>query len=74
MFKRLAGAWLGSKIAGGHSGARGAALGYGATALARRGFGPLAMGAIVLWGARKLFARRRAHTPAYPPEATPSSL
>ena len=30
MFGKLAGAWLGSKIAGGNSGARGAALGYGA--------------------------------------------
>lgn len=74
MFGKLAGAWLGSKIAGRHSGAKGAALGLGAAALARRGLGPLAMGAVAVWGARKLLARRRGHNPAYPSEATPPSL
>ena len=74
MFGKLAGAWLGSKIANGNSGARGAILGYGATALARRGLGPLAMGALAVWGAKKLMARRNAGGAAYPSEATPSSL
>lgn len=74
MFGKLAGAWLGSKIAGRNSGASGAALGLGAAALARRGLGPLAMGALAVWGGRKLLARRRARNPAYPPEATPSSF
>ncbi len=74
MFGKLAGAWLGSKIAGGRSGARGAVLGYGASALARRGLGPLAMGALAVWGAKKLIARRNGRAATYPPEATPSSF
>ena len=74
MFGKLAGAWLGGKIAGRNSGATGAALGYGAAALARRGLGPLAMGAVAVWGARKLLARRRGRNPSYPSEATPSSF
>lgn len=74
MIGKLAGAWLGSRIAGRNSGARGAAMGLGAAALARRGIGPLAMGALAVWGGRKLLARRRAGRAAYPSEATPSSF
>ena len=73
MFGKLAGAWLGNRAARGNSGATGALLGYGAMALARRGFGPLAAGALAVWGAKKLLARRAAKAPHYPPEATPSS-
>ena len=36
MFGKLAGAWLGDKIAGRNQGAKGAILGYGAASLARR--------------------------------------
>ena len=36
MLGKLAGAWLGSKVAGRNEGAKGAILGYGAAALARR--------------------------------------
>src|SRR4051794_17356984 len=36
MLGKLAGAWLGEKIAGPNKGAKGAILGYGAVALARR--------------------------------------
>jgi hypothetical protein len=74
MFGKLASAWLGSRIAGRNSGASGAALGLGAAALARRGFGPLAMGALAVWGGRKLLARRHSRSAAYPSEATPSSF
>ena len=42
MFGKLAGAWLGSKVVGGKSGVKGAALGYGAAALARRSVPALA--------------------------------
>ena len=73
MLGKLAGAWLGNKVAGRNSGAKGAILGYGATALARRGLGPLAAGAAVLWGINKLRARRT-RKPIYPSEASPSSL
>ena len=47
MFGKLAGAWLGSRIAGRNSGAKGALLGYGASAIARRGLGPLLMGVLI---------------------------
>ena len=73
MLGKLAGAWLGNKVAGRNSGAKGAILGYGATALARRGLGPLAAGAAVLWGINKVRARRT-RKPIYPSEASPSSL
>ena len=73
MLGKLAGAWLGSRIVGRNSGMKGAALGYGATALARRGLGPLALGAGAIWGFNKLRERRRRRGAAYPSEATPSS-
>ena len=72
MLGKLAGAWLGNKVAG-RSGAKGAMLGYGAAALARRGLGPLAAGAALLWGVNKLRARR-ARAPHYPSDASPSSV
>jgi hypothetical protein len=71
MLGKLAGAIIGRRIAGSNRGARGALLGVGLAAIARRGFGPLA-GALALgWGAKKLMDRRRRRAPAYPPEATP---
>ena len=73
MLGKLAGAWLGSKVAGRNAGFKGAALGYGATALARRGLGPLALGAGAIWGFNKLRERRRRRAATYPSEATPSS-
>jgi hypothetical protein len=72
MLGKLAGAWLGSRIAGRHGGAKGALLGYGAAAVARRGLGPLAAMAALGWGAKKLYERRRARSPAYPSDATPA--
>ena len=72
MLGKLAGAWLGSKVAGRQSGARGALLGYGVTALARRGLGPLALGAGAIWGFNKLRERRRRGA-TYPSDAAPSS-
>lgn len=71
MLGKLAGAWLGSRIAGRHEGAKGAILGYGAAALARRSVPALAAIALAGWGFKKLRERRRAH-PSYPSEATPS--
>jgi len=73
MLGKIAGAMIGRRMAGRNSGASGAMLGYGAAALARRGLGPLAAGAAVLWGVNKLRERRR-RSPRYPSEATPSSL
>ena len=74
MLGKIAGAWLGSRVAGRHQGTKGALLGYGAAALARRGLGPLALGAGALWGFNKLRERsRRNRGTTYPSEATPSS-
>ena len=73
MFGKLAGAWLGNRVAGGNSGAKGALLGYGAAALARRGFGPLALGAAALWAGKKLYQRRVGRSARYPSDATPAS-
>ena len=50
MFGKLAGALIGQRVAGRISGAKGAIIGDGVAALARRGLGPLA-GALALgWG------------------------
>jgi hypothetical protein len=72
MLGKLAGAWLGEKVAGEHQGAKGAIIGYGVAALARRSVPALAAVAIGGWAFRKLRDRRRARA-AYPSEATPSS-
>ncbi len=71
MFGKLAGAWLGEKIAGPNKGAKGAILGYGAAALARRSIPALAALALGGWAFRKWRDKRRG-TPSYPSEAAPS--
>ena len=72
MLGKIAGAFIGRRLAGRHGGAKGALLGYGVAALARRGLGPLAAVAALGWGAKKLYDRRGRRSPAYPPDATPS--
>jgi hypothetical protein len=72
MLGKLAGAWLGGKVAGRNQGAKGAIIGYGTAALARRSVPALAAVALGGWAFRKLRDRRRARA-AYPSEATPSS-
>jgi hypothetical protein len=72
MLGKIATAWLGSRIVGRNSGAKGALLGLGTAAIARRGFGPLATAALVGWGAKKLYERRGSMRSArYPSSATP---
>jgi len=74
MLGKLAGAWLGNKVAGQNSGARGALVGAGVAALARRGFGPLATAAAIGYGAKYLWDRRNRRSSArYPSDAAPSS-
>ena len=73
MFGKIAGAWLGSRIAGGRSGTKGAILGYGAAALARRSVPALAAVALGGWAFRKWRERKARRQPLYPSEATPSS-
>lgn len=72
MFGKLAGAWLGSKVAGRNSGAKGAILGLGAAALARRSVPALAAVALGGWAFKKWRDRRTPPSPSYPSEATPS--
>jgi len=73
MFGKLAGAFIGRRVAGRNSGVKGALLGYGVAALARRGLGPLAAVAALGWGAKKLYERRGWRTPSYPSDAAPAS-
>ena len=70
MLGKLAGAWLGEKMVGENKGAKGAILGYGAAALARRSVPTLAALAIGGWAYRKW--RNRRADEAYSSE-TPSS-
>jgi hypothetical protein len=71
MLGKLAGAWLGEKIAGPNRGAKGAILGYGAAAVARRSVPTLAALALGGWAFKKLRDRRR-RSPSYPAEASPA--
>ena len=73
MLGKLAGAWLGGKVAGPNSGAKGAMLGYGAAAIARRSVPALAAIALGGWAFRKWRGRRGRTSPVYPSEAAPSS-
>ena len=72
MIGKLFGAWLGERIAGRNQGLKGAALGYGAAALARRSVPTLAAIALGGWAFKKWRDKRRAN-PSYPSAATPSS-
>ncbi len=72
MIGKLFGALLGKRIAGPNKGAKGAILGYGAAALARRSVPALAAVAVGGWAFRKWRDRRSRRSPAYPSEATPS--
>jgi len=71
MIGKLFGAWLGEKVAGRHEGAKGAILGYGAAALAKRSVPALAGLALAGWGIKKWRERRNRRSPAYPSDATP---
>ncbi|HET9458406.1 MAG TPA: hypothetical protein VFO51_00275 [Sphingomicrobium sp.] len=71
MLGKIAGAWLGSKVAGRHSGAKGAILGLGAAALARRSVPALAAVALGGWAFSKWRDKRR-RSPSYPSDAAPS--
>ena len=72
MLGKVAGAWLGEKIIGRNEGAKGAILGYGAAALAKRSVPTLAALALGGWAFRKWRQRRRSRA-AYPSDAAPSS-
>jgi hypothetical protein len=71
MLGKLAGAWLGEKVAGENKGAKGAAVGYGAAALAKRSIPTLAVLALGGWAFKKWRERRRS-SPSYPSDGSPS--
>ena len=71
MIGKLFGAWLGEKVVGENEGAKGAVLGYGAAALAKRSVPTLAALALGGW-AWKRWRNRRSAAPSYPSEASPS--
>jgi hypothetical protein len=73
MLGKIAGALIGMRVAGRNSGAKGALIGAGVAALARRDLAPLAAVAAIGWGAKKLYERRRRRAPSYPSDASPSS-
>ena len=56
MLGKLAGAFIGQRIAGRNRGMRGAILGYGVAAAARRGLGPRALALGAGWAAKKMWA------------------
>jgi len=75
MLGKLAGAFIGSKVAGRHSGTKGALLGIGLAAIARRGLGPLGLALGAGWAAKKLYEKRNAgRAPVYPSDVTPGRV
>ena len=64
MIGKVFGAWLGEKVAGENRGAKGAILGYGAAALARRSVPALAAIALGGWAFKKWRDRRERRSPA----------
>ena len=74
MLGKIAGALIGEKLAGRNRGVRGALIGAGVAAVARRGFGPLALALGAGWAAKKMWDKLqdRRH-PHYPSEASPAS-
>lgn len=73
MLGKLAGAFIGNKVAGRNRGLRGALLGAGVAAVARRGFGPLAMALGAGWVAKKVWDKRQERrNPHYPSDASPA--
>ena len=71
MIGKLLGAWVGDKVAGKNEGAKGAIIGYGTAALAKRSIPTLAALALGGWAFKKWRDHRRAQA-TYPSEASPS--
>lgn len=71
MLGKIAGAILGKRLAGSNSGAKGALIGVGAAALARRSIPALATVAALGWGFNKLRERRARRSATFPSDATP---
>jgi predicted lipid-binding transport protein (Tim44 family) len=72
MLGKIAGAMLGKRLAGRHAGSKGALIGLGAAALARRSVPALVAVTAGGWAFNK-WRERRARRAAYPAGAAPSS-
>jgi hypothetical protein len=70
MIGKLIGAWLGEKAAGKNEGAKGALLGYGTAALAKRSVPTLAALALGGWAFKKWREKRRSKA-EFPSDASP---
>lgn len=74
MLGKLFGAYVGEKVAGRNNGLKGALMGAGLAAVARRGMGPLALALGAGWAAKKVWDKRQGRRhPAYPSDASPAS-
>ena len=74
MFGKLIGALIGSKVAGSRSSAKGALIGAGVAALARRGLGPLGLALGAGWAAKKFYdARQARRSPNFPGDISPGA-
>lgn len=71
MLGKLAGAWIGSKVAGPNERGRGAILGAGAVAVGKRVVPAIAALALGGWAFKKWRGKRRTE-PVYPSEARPN--
>lgn len=74
MLGKIAGAFIGNKVAGQNNGVKGALLGLIGARIARRGFGPLGTALALGYGAKKLYDWQRGRTavPTYPTIANPA--
>jgi hypothetical protein len=70
MLGKLAGAWIGEKVAGRNEGAKGAIIGAGAVAIGKRILPTLAALALGGWAFKKWREHKRSH-PSYPSDAEP---
>lgn len=75
MLGKLAGAFLGNRMAGRNDGVKGAILGAAGARIAARGLGPFGTMLALGYGAKKLYDwnRDRKTNPTYPRSATPAS-
>ena len=73
MLGKIAGAFIGNKIAGRNDGLRGALMGAAGAHIARRGMGGLGTALLLGYGAKKLidYNRARKTKPVFPASATP---
>lgn len=70
MLGKLAGAWIGSKVAGHNESAKGAVIGAAAVAVGKRLVPAVAALALGGWALKK-WRDKKGQSPSYPDEATP---